>query len=95
MSTSSTPGGTELHSTGTATLDGAPVHVNGSPEADTAAMKQPQRNVLVVALGRGGVPASTRIYAAARGGETMVETAVYFGHDGVPVMRTNYFRRVR
>jgi len=25
----------------------------------------------------------------------MVETAVYFGKDGMPIMRTNYFARVR
>ena len=69
--------------------------VTGSPEADIAAMKQPQPDVLVVALGKGGIPASTRIYAAAADGKTMVETAVYFGSDGLPIMRTNYFTRVR
>jgi len=24
----------------------------------------------------------------------MVETAVYFGHDGLPVLRTNYVSRI-
>lgn len=88
-------GGAEIHSTGTAALDGSSVSVTGSPEADIAAMKRPQPGVLVVALGKGGSPASTRIYAAAADGRTMVETAVYFGSDGLPIMRTNYFTRVR
>lgn len=88
-------GGAEIHSTGTAALDGSPAHVEGSPEADTAAMKHPAPNVLIVALARGGVPASTRIYAAQLDGRSMIETAVYFGNDGVPIMRTNYFRRAR
>ena len=87
--------GAEIRSTGTAALDGSAVPVKGSPEADTAAMKRPQPGVLVVALGKGGIPASTRIYAAAADGRTMVETAVYFGSDGLPIMRTNYFTRVR
>jgi len=88
-------GGAEIHSTGTAAFDGISVPVKGSPEADIVAMKRPQPDVLVVALGKGGIPASTRIYAAAADGKTMVETAVYFGSDGLPIMRTNYFTRVR
>jgi hypothetical protein len=88
-------GGAEIHSTGTAALDGSSAHVEGSPEADIAAMKLPQPGVLVLALGKGGIPASTRIYAATADGKTMVETAVYFGSDGLPIMRTNYFTRVR
>ena len=88
-------GGAEIHSTGTAAPDGVSVPVTGSPEADIVAMKRPQPDVLVVALGKGGIPASTRIYAAAADGRTMVETAVYFGSDGLPIMRTNYFTRVR
>jgi hypothetical protein len=87
-------GGAGIHSTGTAALDGSSVHVAGSPEADIVAMKRPQPDALVVALGKGGMPASTRIYAAAVDGKTMVETAVYFGSDGLPIMRTNYFARV-
>ncbi len=87
--------GARIHSTSTAAVDGSSVRVTASPEADLAAMKLPQPGVLVLALGKGGVPASTRIYAAAPDGRTMVESAVYFGSDGLPIMRTNYFRRVR
>jgi hypothetical protein len=45
-------------------------------------------------LGKGGVPANTRVYAVAADGRTMVEAANYFGSDGKPVMRTNYFTRM-
>jgi hypothetical protein len=88
-------GGTRIHSSSIATLDGSGVRVDGSPEADLAAMTLPQPHVLVVALGKDGIPASTRVYAAAADGGTMVETAVYFGRDGQPIMRTNYFTRAR
>jgi hypothetical protein len=87
-------GGTESHAVGTATLDGRATSVEGSMEADTAAFKMPEPNVLVLALGKGGVPASTRIYAVDADGKAMIETAVYFGNDGLPVMRTNYFTRM-
>jgi hypothetical protein len=86
--------GAQIHSTGTAPLDGSAVSVKGSPEADLAAMKLPQPNVLIVSLCRDGNPASTRIYAAAADGKTMIETASYFGNDGKPILRTNYFVRV-
>ncbi len=41
------------------------------------------------------MPASTRIYAVAADGQSMVETVSYFGEDGKPVMRKNYFSRIR
>lgn len=88
-------GGAEIHSVGTVALDGSPAHVQGSPEADTGAMKHPASNVLILALAKDGVGASTRIYTAQPDGQSMIETAVYFGHDGVPIMRTNHFRRIR
>ena len=87
--------GAEISSAGTGTLDGKATSVAGSPEADLSAMKMPAPGVLVLALSKGGVPASTRIYAVADDGRTMVETAVYFGSNGQPVMRTNYFARVQ
>ncbi|WP_242107153.1 hypothetical protein [Luteimonas aquatica] len=87
--------GEESHATGTAPLDGPATPVKGSAEADLAAVRMPTPDVLVMTLGKGGQPASTRIYAVARDGKTMVETATYFGGDGQPVMRTNYFTRER
>lgn len=76
-------------------LNGVPAEVQGSPEADTVAVRLPAPSVLVMALAKGGVPGSTRVYAVAPDGKSMVETAVYFTKEGSPVMRTNYFRRVR
>lgn len=87
-------GGGETRAIGTAALDGTPASVTGSAEADTAALRMPASNVLVMALGKGGVPASTRIYTVAADGRTMIETAVYFGADGQPILRTNHFTRL-
>ena len=89
------PDGSKSHAEGIATLDGTPAPVNGNLEADLAAGKLPAPNVLVMMLSRAGVPASTRIYVVAADGESMVETAAYFEKDGRPVMRTNYFTRIR
>jgi hypothetical protein len=41
-----------------------------------------------------GALASTRIFAVADDGRSLVETAVYQGKDGLPAMHANYFRRV-
>ncbi len=82
--------------TSTYALDGSAAPIEGDQmEADTSAVKLPAPNVMVLALGKGGIPASTRIYTVAPDGKTMTETAVYFGADGKPVMRTNSFNRLR
>ncbi|HEY0621485.1 hypothetical protein [Sphingomonas sp.] len=86
--------GSADRATSTHALDGTPAPVAGNFEADTTAARLPERNVLILALAKGGIPASTRIYAAAPDGKTMTEVAVYF-RDGQPVMRTNYFARVK
>lgn len=85
--------GTEVHSKGTAALDGVPIAVEGSPEADAAAMKRPAPNVLVLGLSKAGMPASTRVYTASPDGASMTETMSALGPDGRPAMRTNYFTR--
>ncbi|HEY4093850.1 MAG TPA: hypothetical protein VGN46_20275 [Luteibacter sp.] len=85
--------GKQVHTKGTNPLDGTSVPVVGSPEADAAAMEHPQVNVLVVGLSMGGVPASTRIYAAAPDGKTMTETVSFFDDKGKPAMRMHYFTR--
>jgi hypothetical protein len=88
--------GSERHMSATYVPDGTPSPIEGDKvEADTAAVKLPMPNVMVLALGKGGIPASTRVYTVAADGKTMIETAVYFSDDGKPVMRTNYFNRVR
>ncbi|HTH28042.1 MAG TPA: hypothetical protein VL918_06200 [Sphingobium sp.] len=86
--------GSQDRATGTHTLDGTPAPVAGNFEADTSAARLPEPNVLIMALAKGGIPASTRIYTVAPDGKTMTETAVYF-RDGQPVMRTNHFTRVK
>lgn len=88
------PDGSKDHAESIYPLDGTPVPVAGNFEADTTAARLPEANVMIMALAKGGVPASTRIYAAAPDGKTMTEVAVYF-RDGQPVMRTNHFTRVK
>lgn len=87
--------GSESHAVSTYALDGTVAPITGSPGLDTAAVKTPASNVMVLALANGGVPASTRVYSVAPDGNMMTETAVYFGNDGKPVMRTSYFNRTR
>lgn len=87
--------GDEVHSTSTAALDGTSALIENSPEADHVQLKQPVPNVLVMALQRDGVLVSTRIYSVMPDGQSLVETAVYPGQDGLAVMKTNYFERVR
>jgi hypothetical protein len=88
------PDASTIHAYGTYALDGTAGLGQGSTiEADTGAIRMPAPNVLVLGLGKSGMPASTRIYTVAADGKTMIETAV--NHNGVPVMRTNYFTRVR
>ena len=85
--------GNKTHGVSVFPLDGTQVAAAGSPEADKIAAVLPQPNVLVTSLAKGTSPASTRIYAAAVDGKTMVETASYFGADGKSILRTNYFTR--
>lgn len=87
--------GSESHGVSTGTPDGTPAPAEGTLEADIAAIKLPAPNVLVLVLGKDGKGASTRIYTVAPDGKTMVETAAYYGQDGAPILRTNYFTRVR
>ena len=88
--------GSQRHMASTYALDGTAAPITGDKaEADTGAVKMPAPSVMVLALGKGGIPASTRIYTVAPDEKTMIETAVYFGEDGKPIMRTNYFNRIR
>ena len=88
-------GDVRIHSTSTVGMDGVPGSITGGMEADTVALKQPAPNVLVMVLSKARTPGSTRIYVAAPDGKSMVETATYFGDNGTPIIRTNYFTRVR
>jgi hypothetical protein len=87
--------GKETKAASTYTLDGKPIPLTGTAEADTGALKAPSPDVLILALSKNGNGASTRIYAVQPNGKEMVETAVYYSKDGLPIMRTNYFSRTR
>lgn len=89
------PDGSASHAVSTYTLDGAPAAVTDSPEADMVGMRAPTPDVLVMVLSKGGIPGSTRVYSLTPDRNAMIETAAYFTDDGKPVMRTNYFTRVR
>ncbi len=89
------PTGGRLEAEGVTSLDGRPTPVNSNFEADVSATTMPRSDVLIMQLGKNGVPASTRIYAVGRDGRSMIETVAYFGPDGQPVLRQNHFTRVR
>lgn len=87
--------GTLLEADGVTPLDGSPKPVEVNFEADVAATTMPRSDLLILQLGKGGVPASTRIYAVQPDGVSMVETVAHFTREGQPVLRENYFSRVR
>jgi hypothetical protein len=87
--------GAASHAVSNAALDGTAAPINDSLEADTVALKLPAPNVLVMDLVKKGVPASTRVYTVAPDGKTLTESVAYAGGNGLPMMRTNYFTRVR
>ena len=87
--------GTLLVADGVTPLDGSPTPVEVNFEADVAATTLPRSDLLILQLGKGGVPASTRIYAVQPDGASMVETVAHFTREGQPVLRENYFARVR
>lgn len=87
--------GEVVHSFSTAALDGTLAAVTNSPEGDAVALKQPTPSVLVMALRKGGILVSTRIYSVLPGGHGLVETVVYPKKIGSLVMKTNYFTRIR
>jgi hypothetical protein len=89
------PAGKRLEADGVTPLDGAPTKVKSNFEADVAATTMPRPEVLIMQLGKNGIPASTRIYAVNPDVNTMIETVAYFGTDGQPVLRKNYFSRIR
>lgn len=88
------PAGQRLVADGVTPLDGTPTPVASNFEADVSATTMPRPEVLVMQLGKNGIPASTRIYVVAADGRTMEETVAYFGPNGQPVMRRNYFSRL-
>lgn len=75
--------------------DGTPVSFERNPEADSAAMHMPSPGVMVLGLGRDGIPASTRVYSVSADGSAMTEVASYLDAARKPFLRVNHFIRVR
>ena len=89
------PAGNRLEADGVTPLDGAPTAVKSNFESDISATSMPRPEVLIMQLGKNGIPASTRIYAVNADGNSMIETVAFFAPDGKPVLRRNHFTRVR
>lgn len=89
------PTGNRLLAAGETPLDGAPTPVKSNFEADASATTMPRPDVLIMQLGKNGHPTSTRIYTLNADGVSMIETVATFGANSQPVLRQNYFSRVR
>lgn len=89
------PAGNHLDAEGVTPLDGAPTQVQSNFKADVSATTMPRPGVLIMQLGKNGVPASTRIYTVAPDGANMIETVAFFGPEGMPVLRKNFFSRAK
>lgn len=88
------PDGSSQHAESTVAVDGVPVAIKGTMGAiDTVALRQPAMNTLVMTLGKGGVPVSTRVYAVSKDRKSMTETIVWAGGT-VPKLETTVFNRI-
>lgn len=86
--------GTAMQSESTAAADGKPVAGTGNmPFVDTVALRQPAPGTLVMTLGKGGTPVSTRVYTVSKDGKTMTETIIW-ASTGIPKLETTYFNRI-
>lgn len=88
------PAGTVLRMGTDLPEDGSPVTFERNPEADSAAMRMPSPGVMVLGLGRDGIPASTRVYSVSADGAAMIEVASYLDAARKPFLRVNHFVRV-
>lgn len=74
--------------------DGVPVPISGNMGfIDTVSLRQPEPNALVMTLGKGGTPVSTRVYTVAKDHKSMKETIVWAA-AAEPRMVTTYFSRI-
>ncbi|MDE2596510.1 MAG: helix-turn-helix transcriptional regulator [Sphingomonadales bacterium] len=86
--------GTTRHAEGTAALDGTPVPITGNMDfIDSASLRRPAPNTLVLTLGKGGAPVSTRVYTVSPDGRSMTETIIWAGQS-IPKLETNHFNRI-
>lgn len=89
-----TPDGASRHAQSTAATDGVPVPITGTMDnIDTAALRQPAPNTLVMTLGKNGSPVSTRVYTVAKDRKSMTETIVWAG-GALPKLETTSFKRL-
>lgn len=89
------PSGARRGADGVTPLDGKATPLVANFEADVSSTLMPRPDVLIMQLGLGGQPGSTRIYTVSADGQTMVETVAAFSRDGQPVLRKNHFSRLR
>lgn len=88
------PDGTTRRAESTAAADGVAVPIGGNMDfIDTVSLRQPAPNTLVMTLGKGGAPVSTRVYAVAKDQKSMTETIVWAGQE-MPKLETTYFNRI-
>ncbi len=86
--------GAKIKAESTAATDGVAVPVGGSmAEIDSVALRQPERDTLVMTLAKGGERVSTRVYTVAKDGKTMTETIVWANGE-MPEPRAVVFKRI-
>ncbi len=87
------PDGSVRRAVSSAVPGNGPVAIAGNMEfIDSVSLRQPAPNTMVMTLGKNGAPVSTRVYTAAKDGQSMTETIVWAG-DSVPALETTHFRR--
>jgi hypothetical protein len=88
------PDGTTRLAESTAAVDGVPVPISGNMDfIDTAALRQPAPDTLMMTLGKNGAPTSTRVYTVAKDRRSLTETIVW-ASDTLPKLETTHFNRV-
>lgn len=88
------PNGAALRAQSTAALDGVAVPVTGTMDSiDSVSLRQPAPGTLVMTLGKGGAPVSTRVYTVSKDRRTMTETIIW-ASTGLPALETTTFRRI-
>lgn len=86
--------GTIEHAKSTAAPDGTAVPIIGNMTfIDSASLRQPAPNTLVMTLGKNGAPVSTRVYTVSKDRKTMTETIIW-ASAGLPKLETTYFKRI-
>lgn len=87
------PDGVRRHAESTAFADGVYVPVSGNMTfIDSASLRRPDTNTLVMSLAKDGAPVSTRVYTTSSDGLTMTETIIWPG-PAVPGLETTTFIR--